>query len=152
MGSRYRDVVLACPKCDWHCTCGEYLASYTGKDMLPGSRTELFQEFLERHTEARNPRQKMLLLDWLIHAFHVQSGVSGRLVAMNVIQGSRDQLIEPLSGLAATPRQRVPGRPGWSRRTILSASSGASTGPMRRCWRLRSSLASGAGRRCRKTS
>jgi hypothetical protein len=43
----------------------------------------------------------MFLLDWLIHAFYVQSGVSSRLVAKNVIQGSRDQLIELLTTLAA---------------------------------------------------
>lgn len=43
----------------------------------------------------------MLLLDWLIHAFHVQSGVAGRRVAMNVIQGSREQLKELLLSLAS---------------------------------------------------
>jgi len=101
MGGRNRNIVLACEQCGWQTTCGEYLKSYTGKDLLPGSRSELFQEFLERFPAARTPQEKMLLLDWLIHSFHVQSGVSSRLVAMNVIQGSRDQLVELLTSLAS---------------------------------------------------
>lgn len=100
MGSGSRDIPLACPECEWQTTCGEYLASYSGKDLLPGSRAELFQDFLARLPAARTPQDKMLLIDWLIHAFHVQSGVSRRLVAMNVIQGSRDELVELLSTLA----------------------------------------------------
>lgn len=100
MGGRNKNNLLACEKCGWQTTCGEFYNSYTGKDLLPGSRTELFQEFLERFPNAHTPPEKMLLLDWLIHAFHVHSGVAGRLVAMNVIQGSRDQLIELLTGLA----------------------------------------------------
>ena len=101
MGGRNKDNRLVCDQCGWQTTCGEFFDSYTGKDLLPGSRSELFQDFLERFPSARTPQEKMLLLDWLIHAFHVQSGVSGRLVALNVIQGSRDQLIELLSTLAA---------------------------------------------------
>ncbi len=101
MGGHNKHIVLACEKCGWQTTCGAFLESYSGKDMLPGSRTELFQEFLERFPAAGTPQEKMLLLDWLIHAFHVQSGVSSRLVAMNVIQGSRSQLIELLTNLAA---------------------------------------------------
>jgi hypothetical protein len=101
MGGPNKNRPLVCEQCGWQTTCGEFYGSYTGKDMLPGSRTELFQEFLERFPAARTPQEKMLLLDWLIHAFHVQSGVSSRLVAMNVIQGSRDQLVQLLTKLAA---------------------------------------------------
>ena len=102
MGSGSKDIPLLCSACGWQTTCGEFYESYTGKDLLPGSRSELFQEFLERFPAARSPQEKMLLLDWLIHAFHVHSGVAGRLVAMNVIQGSREQLIELLSNLASS--------------------------------------------------
>ena len=102
MGSINRKIELSCPKCGWRSTCGEYLASYTGKDLLPGSRAELFEEFLGRFKMTRTPREKMLLLDWLIHTFHMHSGVSGRLVAMNVIQGSRAELVELINGLAGS--------------------------------------------------
>lgn len=101
MGGANKNNPLRCAQCSWQTTCGEYFESYTGKDLLPGSRKELFQDFLERFPSAHTPQEKMLLLDWLIHEFHVHAGVAGRLVAMNVIQGSRDQLIELLSTLAA---------------------------------------------------
>jgi len=101
MGGPNKNNPLVCEQCGWRTTCGDFYESYTGKDMLPGSRTELFQEFLERFPAAHTSQEKILLLDWLIHAFHVQSGVSSRLVAMNVIQGSRDQLVELLTKLAA---------------------------------------------------
>ena len=101
-GGRNKDVPLRCEQCGWETTCGEFFESYTGKDMLPGSRRELFEEFLERFSLARQPKEKMLLLDWLIHEFHVQSGVASRLVAQNVIQGSRQQLIELLTALAGS--------------------------------------------------
>jgi hypothetical protein len=100
MGTRNRDVPIVCEKCGWQTTCGLYLASYSGKDMLPGSRTELFEAFLARFPISTTPQEKILLLDWLIHAFHIQSGVASRLVAMNVIQGSHAQLIELLTRLA----------------------------------------------------
>jgi hypothetical protein len=102
MGGKNKEKPLICAQCGWQVTCGEYYESYTGKDLLPGSRVELFQEFLERFPSARTPQNKMLLLDWLIHAFHVHSGVAGRLVAMNVIQGSRDHLVALLNSLAAS--------------------------------------------------
>jgi hypothetical protein len=101
LGGGNKDNKLVCEQCGWQTNCGEFYDSYTGKDLLPGSRKELFQDFLDRFPAAYTPREKILLLDWLIHAFHVQSGVSGRLVAMNVVQGSRDQLIELLSALAS---------------------------------------------------
>jgi len=107
MGGRYKNNVLKCEKCGWQTTCGEYQGSYSGKDLLPGSRSEMFQAFLDRFPAAYTPQEKMLLLDWLIHAFHVQSGVAGRLVAMNVIQGTRDQLIELLTSLAAVDSKQT---------------------------------------------
>jgi RNase P subunit RPR2 len=101
MGSTHRNDLMQCTQCGWETTCGEFFKSYTGKDLLPGSRKELFEEFLARLPAARTPQKKMLLLDWLIHEFHVHYGIAGRLVAQNVIQGSRAQLIDLLSTLAA---------------------------------------------------
>jgi len=102
MGSGNKPTPLICEQCGWETTCGEFYESYTGKDLLPGSRADLFQEFLDRSGAVNTPQEKMLLLDWLIHEFHVHQGISGRLVAMNVIQGDRQQLVELLSNLASS--------------------------------------------------
>jgi hypothetical protein len=101
MGSQNRNNPLQCDHCGWQTTCGEFFESYTGKDLLPGIRKQLFQDFLDRLPPAHTPQEKMLLVDWLIHEFHVHAGVTRRMVAQNIIQGSRDQLTELLDGLAA---------------------------------------------------
>jgi hypothetical protein len=106
-GLKNKNNVLQCPKCGWQVTCGEFYESYTGKSMLPGSATGLFETYLERFPNAKTPSEKMLLIDWLIHQFHVMQGVARMPVGENVIQGTTEQvreLIESLAGGAgATP-------------------------------------------------
>ena len=103
MGSRNKSLPLTCEQCGWSVTCGEYFDSYTGERMLPGSVPEVFDEFMRRSTAARTPQQKMLLIDWLIHEFHVMQGIAGRPVGENVIQGSVEQVAELIAALANGP-------------------------------------------------
>lgn len=107
MGSRHKPNVLKCEQCGWQTTCGEFYDSYTGRSLLPGSATELFETYLERFPKARTSPEKMLLIDWLIHQFHVMQGVARMPVGQNVIEGTTDQvreLIETLAyGSAGTP-------------------------------------------------
>jgi hypothetical protein len=107
MGRRSKENVLKCEQCGWQVTCGAFFASYTGKSMLPGSVVDLFEEYLARFALSRSSAEKMLLVDWLIHQFHVMQGVARMPVGENVIQGTGDQvraLIETLaSGPGSTP-------------------------------------------------
>jgi RNase P subunit RPR2 len=107
MGSRGKDKLLSCETCGWQVTCGEYYESYNGRSLLPGSVTDLFESYMERFEQAQTPPQKMLLIDWLIHQFHVMQGIPRMSVAKNVIQGTDEQvreLIETLAGSeASTP-------------------------------------------------
>ena len=103
MGSASKNNVLKCDQCDWQVTCGEFYASYTGGSLLPGSVTHLFEEYLERFPNAKTSSQKMLLVDWLIHQFHVNQGVARMPVGVNVIQGSTDQVRELIESLAGSP-------------------------------------------------
>jgi len=107
MGSRNKNNILKCDKCGWQVTCGEFYDSYTGKSMLPGSVVDMFETYLERFPKTQTPSDKMLLIDWLIHQFHIMQGVPRMPVSVNVIQGTDDQvreLIETLAyGLGNTP-------------------------------------------------
>ena len=76
MGTRNKNNVLKCDQCGWQVTCGEFYDSYTGGSMLPGSVADLFETYLARFPKARTPSDKMLLVDWLIHQFHVMQGVA----------------------------------------------------------------------------
>jgi RNase P subunit RPR2 len=103
MGTRNKNKILKCEKCGWQVTCGEFYNSYTGKSMLPGSVTELFDSYLARFSKAKTPAEKLLLIDWLIHQFHVMQGVPGKPVGQNVIQGTADQVRELIETLAYGP-------------------------------------------------
>src|SRR5574340_148643 len=67
-GSYNKKTLLKCDCCGWETTCEEFYKSYTGKSLLPGSQTELLQDYLARFPKAGTSAQKMLLIDWLIHA------------------------------------------------------------------------------------
>jgi len=84
-------------------SCGEFFDSYNGKDLLTGSRPDVFLGFLARWPSAHSTQGKMLLVDWLIHEFHAHAGIAGRPAARNVIQGSDRQVRELLDALAAGP-------------------------------------------------
>jgi ribosomal protein L37AE/L43A len=103
MGTRNKNNVLKCDNCGWQVTCGEFYKSYTGKSMLPGSVTDIFESYLERFPKARTPTEKLLLIDWLIHQFHVMQGVAGKPIGQNVIQGTSDQVRELIETLANGP-------------------------------------------------
>ncbi len=103
MGSRNKGNVLKCEQCGWQVTCGEFYESYTGKSLLPGSVTDLFETYLARFPNARTAPEKMLLIDWLIHQFHVMQGVARKSVGENVIQGTSDQMRQLIEMLASGP-------------------------------------------------
>lgn len=116
MGARNKNKVLKCEQCGWQVTCGEYYESYTGKSLLPGSVTDLFETYLERFPKAKTTAEKMLLIDWLIHQFHVMQGVARKPVGENVIQGTTEQIAQLLETLANGPAS-TPGlasREEWS--------------------------------------
>lgn len=102
-GGRNKDNLLRCEQCGWQVTCGEYYASYSGKSLLPGSVVDLFAEYLARFPRAKTPAEKMLLVDWLIHQFHVMQGVARMPVGENVIQGSLEEVRALIEGLARGP-------------------------------------------------
>ncbi len=103
MGSKNRNNLLKCVKCGWQVTCGEFYASYTGKSLLPGSVVDLFEAYLERFAQAKTPSEKMLLVDWLIHQFHVMQGVARMPVGENIIQGTNEEVRELIEQLASGP-------------------------------------------------
>jgi hypothetical protein len=103
MGARNKDKVLECVQCGWTVTCGEFYDSYSGKSLLPGSVVDVFEHYLEQFPQAKTSSQKLLLIDWLIHQFHVKQGVARMPVGQNVILGSTDQVRELIESLASGP-------------------------------------------------
>ena len=118
---------LVCESCGWTTTWGEYLKLYQGKQLFGGTGYGNFLEFLERWPQARTPRDKLLAIDWLIHACHGSADDIGRPAATNLIEGTATQLVSFLDELAygeqSTPGMRE-SREDWRRKAGESSWTG----------------------------
>jgi hypothetical protein len=91
--------------CGWETTWGAYHKTYQRKQLFGGNAYRMFRAFIDRWPQARTPRDKMLAIDWLIHACHLdaQHPQHARPAACNVIEGTMSELIPFLDELAYGP-------------------------------------------------
>ena len=90
------------------CTCGReytyhsYRKSYREDNMPRGAASPLFDKFVLDWERANTVEDKMQLIDYIIHEFHVAiiSGNRGRPTGLNLIQGSKKQIVELIEELA----------------------------------------------------
>jgi hypothetical protein len=97
---------LTCRACGWASTWREFHASWRHKE-LAGTR-DLHEEFIASWDRARSPKEKMLAIDRVIHRWHREQGDDdprgiGRPLGVNLIEGSRKQVIAFLDRLSAGP-------------------------------------------------
>jgi len=91
-----------------HCNCGysytfrEYRRSANSADMPAGAADPIFDEFIQKWPACKDGPSKMMLIDWLIHQFHVKlmANVKGRSVCKNLIEGTTAQIFELIDNLA----------------------------------------------------
>ena len=104
--------VARCPGCAWQTTVGQWWDSWRHRELHAGFGLPPIQEFAARYPLARTARERMLLIDRLLHAFHhnLKSAGPGRLVAHNLIEGNHRQARALLDSLAygdhSTPELR----------------------------------------------
>lgn len=90
------------------CACGfqylfrDYMRSFRKENMPSGAATHIFNAFIVDWEKAHSYYQKMQLIDGLIHEFHINltSGVKGRFVGINLIEGTKKQVGELILTLA----------------------------------------------------
>lgn len=90
------------------CTCGhqylfrEYMRSFRKENMPSGAATHIFNAFIKDWEKARGYHVKMHLIDDLIHEFHINlvSGVKGRFIGINLIEGTKKQISDLILTLA----------------------------------------------------
>lgn len=92
------------------CSCGyqysfrEYRRSFRRNNMPTGAAAKNFNAFIAEWSKAKEYSEKIILIDRLLHEFHMSliSGVKHRPVAMNFIDGTRenvDKIINELAGI-----------------------------------------------------
>ena len=101
--SRDPTELLRCDRCSWQITCGDYHKSLLRIE--PGSpelcaEEQLAEVFVQKWPGARSPRQKLLLIDELIHEFHMHYRAVGSPLGWSVVRATGRQLIELLQDLA----------------------------------------------------
>lgn len=87
------------------CSCGrqysyrEYRRSFRKNNMPTGAVAKIFAAFIEDWEWAKTYQEKMLLIDTLLHEFHLSmiSGATHCPVAMNFIDGSRERVDQIIS-------------------------------------------------------
>lgn len=96
----YADI-MACA-CGQQYTYREYRKSYRANNMPRGEASGIFDKFIADWEKARDSAVKMRLIDNLIHEFHVSSiaGTKNRPVGVNLIQGTKEQVIGLIEELA----------------------------------------------------
>ena len=67
-----------------------------------GAAQEIFSKFVNDWEHAKGYSKKMRLIDNLIHEFHMNlnSGVKGRFVGVNLIEGTKTQIADLILDLA----------------------------------------------------
>jgi hypothetical protein len=94
--------VLRCGACGWALTWGEYFKTFQHKQLSGAEPVlALFREFVERFPPARTLREKMLLIDRLLHGFHWYHKFGPtRPVAVNLIEGRLTDVVRFLDRLS----------------------------------------------------
>jgi len=96
---------ICCDKCGWSVSFGAYYKSIKGKQfsLSPAAHVAV-QKYAQAFPKATEPREKMRLIDLLIHRCHGSleeaETAHGRPLACNLIEGKLGQLIAFLDTLA----------------------------------------------------
>ena len=88
--------------CGYSYTYREYRRNCNSVNMPGGRATPIFANFMQKWPVYKDARDKMLLIDWLVHECHVtlMSGAKGRSVCVNLIEGSLKQISDLINKLA----------------------------------------------------
>jgi hypothetical protein len=95
--------LVACP-CGFYYTYREYRRNCNANNVPGGRATEIFNAFTDNWLLCKSASEKMLLIDRLVHECHVSAmtGVKGRSVCMNLIEGTLSQIKNMLEMLAGS--------------------------------------------------
>jgi len=93
--------IVECSKCDWHILWATYHQSYRSKQLFGANAVSIFETYHKVFPGAQTATEKMVLIDQLIHAFHIGLKEIGRPVATNLIEGSLKDVIHFLDNLTS---------------------------------------------------
>jgi len=103
-----KHTTVRCEDCNWELEWTSYIHSARRKQLGVGGIEPFLQEFIRLWPRARTPRNKMLLIDDLIHRYHWElKGESGRPSAVNLIGGKIPDIVAFLDSLTYSEKSTV---------------------------------------------
>jgi hypothetical protein len=100
-----REGVSACPSrsCDFSTSFPDYRASVRRHYAWPGRGGDAFAAFHRQYPAARTYAQKIVLIDQLIHSFHIDEkrGAPVKSVASKLLEGNKKGVVRFLDELSA---------------------------------------------------
>jgi hypothetical protein len=102
--------------CAFNTTFDAYGQSVQNYYAWTGRAAEAFETFYQRYPTARTYREKMLLIDQLIHSFHIDEkrGVASKSVASKLLEGNRKEVVRFLDELSGVDTES---KDEWRRTT-----------------------------------
>ena len=93
--------LIRCESCNWELAWSEYQKSFQGKHLIASGMSAFMKEYLEKYQVAKSPRQKIILIDTLIHRYHweLEGGLTGP-GARDLIGGKTQDVIDFLNELS----------------------------------------------------
>lgn len=98
-----------CPSegCSWSTEPGEYRASIRNHHAHTGRAVEAFVRFYERYPAARTYSDKILIIDELVHAFHLdETRHPVKSVASKLLEGNKTEAVRFLDRLSVVDPAR----------------------------------------------
>ena len=91
-----------CAACGWTCPWTLYKKTYQRKGLFAGGMESIVRDFVRRFAATRSHRERLVLIDTLIHRFHWESGDSagGRPGATSLIEGKMKDIMPFLDHLS----------------------------------------------------
>ena len=101
-GSWSREHPIVCPKCGWQATFGQWRDSWRHKELCGGNAMDAYRAYVEGYERGGSAREKMLLIDRLINAYHwsLRRQRPHGPAAQQLIEGSRSEVYNFLERLA----------------------------------------------------
>ena len=122
--SRDENDLIQCAACGWSMPWTVYHKTFQCKQLFGINAAQAFEDYRQAFPQTHAAHQKMLLIDQLIHAFHLGLTEIGRPVGANLIEGSLKEVIrflDELTNNGASAAGIGDSREAW-RRTLDTAS------------------------------
>lgn len=95
---------MTCPVCGWTMTWVEYHATFQRRQLNPGGAVAYFRDFITAFERSREPKEKMLAIDRVIHEFHYSlrelPDQPTRAAGVNLIDGKLGEVLAFLNELS----------------------------------------------------